>query len=239
MIDPAFPARQAVIDVLVAGERVQLLPDRALFWPRTETLIVADVHLGKAAAFRRKGVAVPSGGTRDDLDRLECLIEQTRARRLLVLGDLFHTRVSPEEPTIDAFDLFREHLPELCFQVIRGNHDRAIERLPAEWRIEWTTGSLFEPPFVFAHEPAPDARGYVLAGHIHPVVRLRARADSLRLPVFWFGAESDVGVLPSFGAFTGGYRVSPGAADQVVAVTPHGLVFLQANAMSEPAPCIS
>ena len=59
--------------------------------------------------------------------------------------------------------------------------------------------------------------GYALAGHIHPAVRLSERGgQSLRLPCFWFGPR--VGVLPSFGAFTGSAVVRPRAGDQVFVV---------------------
>lgn len=219
-----------MIELVIAGERLQLLADRALFWPRAQTLIVADVHLGKGAAFRRAGVAVPSGATQADLERLDALLAATQAQRLLVLGDLFHARVSADEPAIAAIDAFRARHAALAIDVIRGNHDRGVERLPARWNLRWVESSLHEPPFVFAHAPTPDARGYVLCGHVHPVVRLRTRSDALRLPVFWFDDAARVGLLPSFGGFTGGYEVRPQPRDRVVAVTPDGLVALPSAA---------
>ncbi len=33
----------------IAGERLVLLPERAAFWERASTLLVADAHWGKAA----------------------------------------------------------------------------------------------------------------------------------------------------------------------------------------------
>src|SRR5687768_1975535 len=71
----------------LAGERVELLASRALLWPAQATLFVADVHLGKAAAFRAGGVPVPRGATGADLQRLSALVASTGARRLVVLGD--------------------------------------------------------------------------------------------------------------------------------------------------------
>ncbi len=223
-------------ELIVAGETLRLLADRALHWPRMHTLIVADVHLGKGAAFRRAGVAVPSGSTAESLARLDALLRSTRAERLLVLGDLFHTALANDEPTRAAFDEFRARHPPLRIEAIRGNHDRAVERLPATWRIDWRD-TTHEPPFVFAHEPAPDPRGYVLAGHVHPVLRLRSTNDSLRLPVFWFADR--VAVLPSFGAFTGGWPVSPQPADRLIAITPQGLVPLPTNTTLESSPCLA
>ena len=46
--------------VTIAGERLQLLPQRALLWPARALLMVADAHFGKAARFRTLGVPVPS-----------------------------------------------------------------------------------------------------------------------------------------------------------------------------------
>ena len=68
------------------GEALDLLTDRAMYWPRTRTLIVADVHLGKDAAFRRAGLAVPQGATPHDLDRLATLITRMGAERLLAVS---------------------------------------------------------------------------------------------------------------------------------------------------------
>ena len=61
----------AELHVALAGEPVVLHADRALYWPRGGSLLIADLHLGKGDAFRRAGVAVPSGGTRDDLARAQ------------------------------------------------------------------------------------------------------------------------------------------------------------------------
>ncbi len=69
-----------------------LLPQRAVFDPAERTLFVADVHFGKAAAFRALGAPVPKGTTADNLARLTALMEATGAARLVVLGDLLHAR---------------------------------------------------------------------------------------------------------------------------------------------------
>lgn len=228
------------MDIRIANETLTACADRALWWPRERTLIVADVHLGKAAAFRRAGVAVPSGATAADLARLDVLIAEHAPQRLLVLGDLFHTQLSFDEPAVAAIDAFRGRHAQLQISVIQGNHDRQIERLPAAWRLEWISGALYQAPFVFAHEPAADSRGTVLAGHIHPVVRLQSRRDSARLPVFWFRHRQAIGVLPAFGSFTGGYAVTPSKEDAVIAVTPDGLVRLQSGEpLGTKAPCTS
>lgn len=68
------------------------------------------------------------------------------------------------------------------------------------------------------HEPATedpgmnDFSGNIICGHIHPVARLgNGRHDRLRMPVFWQqrGTGGEQLVLPSFGNFTGGFRINP------------------------------
>lgn len=219
----------------VAGARLQLLEQRALWWAAARTLLVADVHLGKGAAFRRAGLAVPEGSTQADLGRLDALIAQHAPTRLLVLGDLFHAAFAGEEPWWAHFDRFRARHPALQLQVVRGNHDRALAKSPGHWRLDWVPETLVEPPFVFAHEPVDDPRGYVIAGHLHPVVRLRSATDHLRLPVFWWRARQ--AVLPSFGSFTGGHPVQALDGERVVAVTPDGLIEIPvARGRSGPRP---
>lgn len=209
------------------GETLDLHADRALYWPRRHTLIVADVHLGKGAAFRRAGLAIPSGDTRRDLLRLEALIALYAPERLLVLGDLFHAPLLESESWFDDMAAFRTRHAQLAFEVLRGNHDRALHHLPPDWRIDWHAGARHEPPFVFAHEPADDHRGYGMAGHLHPVLKLRSPTDRLRMPVFWLRERH--AVLPSFGGFTGGYGITRLAGERVYAVGPDGVIEIPAH----------
>lgn len=205
---------------------MRLLSERALLWPRLRTLIVADVHLGKGAAFRRAGVAVPSGATAADLARLSRLVQQHAAERLLVLGDLFHAALQREEPWFAAMEAFCTRHRALQIEIARGNHDRSPG--PVSWNLQWRPEAWCEGPFVFMHAPQADARGYALGGHLHPVLRLQSDTDRLRLPVFWL--RSDSGVLPSFGSFTGGHPVEPAPEDRLYAVLPDAVLDVSAQA---------
>jgi DNA ligase-associated metallophosphoesterase len=211
----------------LCGETLELHADRALYWPRRHTLIVADVHLGKGAAFRRAGLAIPSGDTRRDLARLDALIAAFSPERLLVLGDLFHAPLLEFESWFADVDSFRARHASLALEVLRGNHDRALHRVPPGWRIAWHEGARHEPPFVFAHEPRDDDRGYGMAGHLHPVLTLRSSTDRLRMPVFWLREHH--AVLPSFGGFTGGYGITRGPDERVYAATPDGVLEIPAH----------
>ena len=178
-----------------------LLAERALFWPGASTLIVADLHWGKAASFRAAGVPVPSGTTAADLARLDSALVQTGASRLLVLGDLIHARAAQgARGTLELIRNWRERRPRLECILVRGNHDRSAGDPPADLGFE-VMDRLHEGPFVFQHHPGMNDPGYTLAGHIHPGIKLTGRGDRIRLPCFHFAPRC--GILPAFGSFTG------------------------------------
>jgi uncharacterized protein len=202
----------------VAGEPVWLLPERAVFWPHGGTLVTADLHWGKAATFRSAGIPIPGGATGDDLARLDAALERTEARRLVVLGDLFHARAGRiASRTLTELREWRARRSALEILLVRGNHDRHAGDPPADLRINCVNDPAFVPPFVLRHQSASTAGGYTLAGHVHPgVVLVGPGRQRERLACFLFGR--DVAILPAFGSFTGLGIVEPGPADRLFVI---------------------
>ena len=73
------------------GEHLTLDGRGGLYWSARGTLIIADPHFGKDAHFRQKAIPVPHGTMDSDLKRLSAMIDSHAARRLMILGDFFHT----------------------------------------------------------------------------------------------------------------------------------------------------
>jgi len=201
---------------VVAGEELLLLPERAAYWPAKRALFVADYHLGKAASFRSAGIPLPAGTTSETVERLERVVERTRAAHVVFLGDFLHSAAGRAPRTLARFAAWREERADIEITLVRGNHDARAGDPPEEWRMRAIDAGERLGPFVLDHEPRPARGGYGLAGHIHPAVRLSAGDDSLRLPCFWFAAR--YGVLPAFGAFTGTAVVRPRQGDQVFVI---------------------
>ena len=195
----------ASVELRCCDETLLLHPGRVLYWPARKTLFTADIHAGKEHAFARSGIPIPGGISEDTLDLLMQLVDSCGAERLVVLGDLLHTIPSAEESWQAHLYRLLESKAELDLQVIIGNHDSLKARHKIQLPLNWYS-DIVEPPFVFRHQPQPDERGYVLAGHIHPVWQLSAgKRNRITAPVFWF--QEHIAVLPSFGLFTGGFRV--------------------------------
>jgi DNA ligase-associated metallophosphoesterase len=199
--------------IQVAGETLLLLPEKAVFWPAERMLIIADIHFGKAAAFRSLGVPVPRGTTSENLAGLDALVAQHEATHVVFLGDFLHARAAHASSTQLAMLAWRNRHPDLKLTLVRGNHDLHAGDPPEALGIEMVDEPHAIGPFAFCHHPGVDAPGYGLAGHVHPVYVLATRFDALRLPCFVVGTQGLL--LPSFGAFTGGHAVKPGPGDHI------------------------
>jgi uncharacterized protein len=206
---------------LIAGEYIELLPSGAVHLPIFSTLLVADVHLGKASSFRQLGVPVPSGTTNENLGVLADDLKSTQARRLVFLGDFLHSRHAQTNELHTALKSWRDAHCSISMLLIRGNHDSRAGDPPASLMIDIVDGPFALGPLALCHHPQTIVGKYTLAGHWHPCVTLNGKArERLRLPCFWFGDEAThpVGILPAYGSFTGMHPIERRTSDTVFAV---------------------
>jgi uncharacterized protein len=205
-----------------AGEELVLLGSGAIHWPRMKTVFVADLHLGKEAVFRARGLPIPEGPGTDTLHRLEVVLVQAGASRLVILGDLIH---GPEGWTPEVRELLTQWKrrwsrtigdPHMEAILIRGNHDRMAGDPPSSLGIQVRQEGWKLGPLALHHEPVSVSADPVLMGHLHPVFRLRGPGDRMRLPCFVVGSRRIV--LPAFGTFTGGALFEPEDGDRVFVI---------------------
>jgi len=203
--------------LMLRGQSLALLPERAAWHAASRTLFIADLHLGKSASFRAQGLPVPAGTTHDNLDRIAALVQAHGAARVLFLGDLLHSRHAQRAPAIAPLHAWRDAHPDLHCVLVRGNHDSHAGDPPPALRFDVVDEPWPVPGaagLVGCHHPRQLAGVAVLAGHWHPAVTLRGPArDVQRLACFCHVAAegADVLVLPAFGEFTGASPQAPPA----------------------------
>jgi DNA ligase-associated metallophosphoesterase len=216
-----------------AGERLVLLPERAIFRPQQRQLLIADPHFGKSATFRSHGIPIPCGTTDDDLRRLSSALRKTGAIELVVLGDFLHAERGRSDELHAQFTAWRAEHADLKIRIVRGNHDRSAGDPATEWSCHCEDEGTVEGPFVLRHHPREEAAAYVLAGHLHPALRLSdgsgARANG---PCFWFGSR--IGILPAFSSFTGGAGFEAVAGDAIYMVGPDRVVAISTVEVTRP-----
>ncbi len=211
------------VEIQWAGERLLLLAEKAIAWPRTASLIVADLHFGKPAAFRISGIPVPESTTTSDLDRLDELLLEHRSQRLIILGDFFHSAAGLQPEMMDSVAKWCGEKAAMEIVLVPGNHDKKSGEPPACWNIQNVPDGWSLAPFSFCHEPRDIRGSHVMAGHIHPAISLREKFGSgMRVPCFWFGQTC--AVLPAFGSFTGTHSIRPSRGDRIFAVG-HGEIL--------------
>ena len=212
----------------IHGERLMLLVERAAYWERERTLLVADPHFGKAAAFRAAGVPVPRGTTTESLARLDLALARVAARRIVFLGDFLHAREGRSPDTLRVITDWRASHGNVEMLLVRGNHDRRAGDPPRELNITCLEGPVIELPFAFAHQPAASAKGYVVCGHIHPGVSLAGPArERTRLSCFWLGTAALV--LPAFGEFTGLADIAISRGDRVWVIADGAVIEIDVS----------
>ena len=195
-----------------------LHPYGAMFWRSKAWLMLSDLHLGKAAHFRKAGLPLPEGSDEQTLARLDELIAHFAPKRVVIIGDLFHSAHNNAWEPFHAW--CKRQAAEL--HLVLGNHDRLAERRYREAGLHTHATGLVEMPFILEHE-TPVAMGgfgmiHVICGHTHPGIVLQGQANqSLRLPCFLVGPQ--VTLLPAFGMSTGLFTVKPTPAHRVFACT--------------------
>ncbi len=213
------------------GQTWQLRADRTVWWPARRTLIVADLHFGKAEHFRRSGIPVPRGTTRHNTERLDVALQATGAERLIVLGDFFHSKGGVTDDLVEHLIAWRQRWDGLRVINVRGNHDRQAGDPPCEVGIDCVSGPWRDGEgggegggtVAFAHEPAVMSNAVTWCGHLHPAVMLEGLAHA-RLRTACFHVQVRSATLPAFGAFTGMKIIRPRRGDRVYAVGPGQIV---------------
>ena len=211
------------LKIEIAGHALVLSSNRAAFDPQSKSLLIADAHFGKDAVFRARGIPVPVGTTPETLRRLNALIASHEPERIIFLGDMLHARESHADETLEALAAWRRNHREISLTLVEGNHDKHAGALPALFGVDVVKEPYTLGPWALCHHPQQTENAYALAGHEHPVYRLATSTDSLRLPCFRFSKHA--GVLPAFGAFTGGYEVNHEARNEAIYVIADDRLF--------------
>lgn len=205
------------------GESLVLSKNRAIYWEAQKMLVISDLHIGKAAHFRKAGIQVPATVNSADLDQLSVLIAAYHPEVLLVTGDMFHYQMNSE---VAIFSLWRAAYPSLRIILVKGNHDQLKATDYISLAIEVYAKEFLCAPFRFVHDQPDSADEYYnISGHIHPGITIYGKArQQLRLPCFYFGKTC--AILPAFSVFTGLSKINAAEGDQFYAITPEKVVLV-------------
>jgi DNA ligase-associated metallophosphoesterase len=226
IIRPAGASGQAhhfFMDVEILDEQFGLYPQKAVFWKSQAALLLSDLHLGKINHFRKAGIPVPAKANDHNLEVFIDLIGMCKPKRVICLGDLFHSHYNAEW---EVFGEVVRHFSSISFELVQGNHDIMSKYQYSRKGIE-VRDTLQVGRFLLTHHPLetiPEGL-YNIAGHIHPGVSLRGKGrQAMTLPCFYFSERQ--AYLPAFGKFTGLARIAPKKQDKVFIVAEDKIVLV-------------
>lgn len=195
----ARESEEPVVLLQFAGHTFEPLLSGALFWRAESMLLVADLHFEKFSSYAKRGHMLPPYDTGLTLKRLERDIEQTKAERVVALGDSFHR----DEGTQTLLDTDRLRLLALLgkshWTWIGGNHDPSPHALGGV-----CVSGLEHRGLTLTHEPRRGSLGMV-AGHLHPAATVYSNGSATRRPCFVH--DSKILLLPAYGSGAGSMNI--------------------------------
>jgi hypothetical protein len=156
---------------------IKFIPNHpALFISEIRSLVIADLHIGVEYQLYKSGIQIPSQ-IKQMRKTIEKLIEQTKAKRLIILGDVKH-----DVPGISIQEM--REIPEFLkalskkieIDICLGNHDTYLkEILPENIKLHGTKGFRIGR-FGFNHGHTWPSRellmcDYLIIAHTHPTVQ--------------------------------------------------------------------
>ena len=208
-------------EIVIFNDHFYLHKTGAVFWKEKNTLLLADIHLGKVGHFRKSGIPVPRKAGGLFYDKIIKLKNSLNFSQIIFLGDLFHSSLNNE------WFLFENWVKksELKIILIKGNHD-IIPKLVFEQVGIKTYDDLKIEKFFFTHHPKKINDCFVFSGHIHPGVRLIGKGKQImKFPCFI--CNKDQIILPSFGGFTGMHLPEIRDGDQVFVITNKEIIEIK------------
>jgi len=176
--------------------------DRALLLG--ETLVVADLHVGRASA---SSVEYPLGERSDLRDRLDALLSAHDPARVVVAGDLLHSFDDLPAGTPETVRALRDRVREAGaeFLAVRGNHDTHLDALDIAAPNAHRVGEMV---VCHGHEPPEESAERYVVGHEHPAISIEGQRHACFLVGDDQYRDATVVVLPAFSALAPGREVN-------------------------------
>lgn len=197
------------------GDEFRLIPGkaggRALFWPRENALLVADLHLEKASFYARTGQLLPPYDSRETLERLAAAVKAMGARRVYTLGDNFHDAEGAMRLEPHAAGMLDALTGALDWVWITGNHDEGQDSSGRAACGGTFVDELEIAGIVLRHQARAGESRPELSGHFHPRVQLTVHRKFIRRPCAVISSDADRSgrmILPAFGSLTGGMNAA-------------------------------
>jgi len=212
-----------------------------------KALVIAELHLGLEYQLYKSGVTIPSQGERFR-ETIEKLIEQTKAKILIIVGDIKHkvpgSTIMEDREIPKLLNSLKEKIKII---LVKGNHDDRIEEIIPEGIKVYSSRGFKLGKYGFFHGHAwPSKRlmgcDYLFMGHIHPAIEFRDKFGYRSVLHIWLKGELNKKlvekkfkikktgklvtiVIPTFNTILGGVAVNKIAKEDVIGPLMKNKIF--------------
>jgi hypothetical protein len=199
---------------------------RAIFIESIRAVVISDLQLGEELYLAEEmGVFVPQTQFNEVEADLLAILNVTRARRVIVNGDLKHEfgEASRQEwrEVRELIAFLRERVDEII--LVRGNHDNYLLTIAGSIGIQVYDPYYFTGGIAFTHGHKrieyPRGMNALVIGHEQPAIILKRGFDRVKIPCLLYGkTKSGEGFvcLPAFSPLAEGTAVNASKKDELL-----------------------
>ena len=163
------------------------------------SLAIADIHIGMERGLAEKGIRLGSMNSML-LNEIASLLDETKAERLIILGDVKHTIPGVEfSERLALKAMLREVCGMARVAIVPGNHDGDIGEVAPDAEIAPSSGMRIGDVALCHGHAWPDegimGAKELLMGHTHPCVEIADELGGKRVERAWLLAKADAGRL--------------------------------------------
>ncbi|MFB6267768.1 MAG: metallophosphoesterase [Halodesulfurarchaeum sp.] len=182
---------------------------RAIYLPDEQTLVLADLHVGRDATSE---VELPMGEREDLRDRLKSLLEAHAPKQVVFAGDILHSFGSVPYGVPRTVELLIDtvNATGATLSLVVGNHDTMLDSFvehPVTSHHRVDDAVVIHHGHVLPDGTARDGNLYII-GHEHPAITI----EGVRHPCVLSCPDQHEGrsllVLPAFNRFARGTEVN-------------------------------
>jgi putative SbcD/Mre11-related phosphoesterase len=221
------------------GDGLEIFDDYCLYIKSTDSIIIADLHLGYEGVMQSEGVFFPRYQKNIILNRLERILDRLSPKEVIVNGDFKHEfsrNLSQEWREVKEVLDFLMKRTEVS--MVRGNHDNYLKTILSKDDIELRDAYEKEDIILSHghHEIIRKENQILIMAHEHPSIRLRDEIGAgVRLPCFLYDEEAKILVLPAFSPLASGTDVVSTPTDELISpiLKNHGCENFKVYAISD------
>ncbi len=193
----------------------------SLYDPETDSVIIADLHLGLESLMAQTGFLMPKFQLKEVKKEIEKIINKKEPEKLVICGDIKHEFSKTTKGEREEIQEFIEYLSDLVEKIllVKGNHDNYLIYATEKYNNVELEDQFTMKNTTFTHGHQEQQKidthesKYLIIGHEHPALSLTDKVGiKEKIPCFLYGETNEenqkIIVIPAFSKLAEGSQVN-------------------------------